>query len=79
MSTATFCLLDALLRAPMFHLRTDACSSSVTRRPCEMGSLGWTAAKYATILYNQTMVVHWGQFTGRLAQGFTLVAVHIRL
>ena len=65
-SPATFCLFDPLLRAPTFHPRTDASSSSVTRRPGGMGSLGWRAAKWAAILYNQTVVVHWGQFTGRL-------------
>ena len=77
-SPATFCLFDPLLRAPTFHPRTDASSSSVTRRPCGMGSLGWRAAKWAAILYNQTVVVHWGQFTGRLVQGLALVAVDIR-
>jgi hypothetical protein len=44
-----------------------------------MGSLGWTAAKWAAMLYNQTVVVHRGQFTGRLVQGLALVAVDIRL
>ena len=39
-SPATFCLFDPFLRAPTFHPRTDASSSSVTRRPCGMGSLG---------------------------------------
>ena len=78
-SPATFCLFDPLLRAPTFHPRTDASSSLVTRRPCGMGSLGWRAAKWAAILYNQTVVVHWGQFTGRLVQGLALVAVDIQL
>ena len=43
-----------------------------------MGSLEWRVAKWAAILYNQTVVVHWGQFTGRLVQGLALVAVDIR-
>ena len=43
-----------------------------------MGSLGWRAAKWAAILYNQTVVVHWGQFTGRLVQGLALVSFDIR-
>ena len=73
-SPATFCLFDPLLRAPTFHPRTDASSSSVTRRPGGIGSLGWRAAKWAAILYNQTVVVHWGQFTGRLVQGLALAA-----
>ena len=77
-SPATFCLFGPFLRAPTFHPRTDASSSSVTRRPCGMGSLGWRAAKWAAILYNQTVVVHWGQFTGRLMQGLALLAVDIR-
>ena len=77
-SPATSYFFDTLLRAPTFHLRTDASSSSVTRRPGGMGSLGWRAAKWAAILYNQTVVVHWGQFTGRLVQGLALVAVDIR-
>ena len=59
-SPATFCLFDPLLRAQTFHPRKDASSSSVTRRPGGMGSLGWRAAKWAAILYNQTVVVHWG-------------------
>ena len=33
-SPVTFCMFDPLLRAPTFHPRTDASSSSVTRRPC---------------------------------------------
>ena len=78
-SPATFCLFDPLLRAPTFHPQTDDSSSSVTRRPRGMGSLGWRAAKRAAILYNQTVVVHWGQFTGQLVQGLALVAVDIRL
>ena len=77
-SPATFYLFDPLLRAPTFHPRTDASSSSVTRRPGGMGSLGWRAAKWAAILYKETVVVHWGQFTGRLVQGLALVAVDIR-
>ena len=75
---ATFCLFDPLLRAPTFHPQTDASSSSVTRRPCGMGSLGWRAAKWAAIQPNQTVVVHWGPFTGRLVQGLALVAVDLR-
>ena len=43
-----------------------------------MGSLGWRAAKWAAILYNQTVVVRWGQYTGRLVQGLALVAVEIQ-
>ena len=78
-SPATFCLFDPLFRAPMFHLRTHASSSSVTRMPCGMGSLEWRAAKWAVILYNQTMVVHCGQFAGWWVQGLALVAVDIRL
>ena len=27
-------------------------------------------SKMAAILYNQTVVVHWGHFTGQLAQGW---------
>ena len=57
-SPATFCLFDPLSRAPMFHPRTDASSSSVTQRPCGMGSLGWRATKWAATQYNQTVVVH---------------------
>ena len=56
-------------RALMFLPRTDTSSSSVTPRPCGMGALGRTAEKWAATLYNQTVVVHWGQFTGRLVQG----------
>ena len=78
-SLATFCFFLLLFMALMFHLRTDASSSSVTGRPCGMGSLGWMAAKWAAMLYNQTVVVHWGQFTGRLVQGLALVAIDIRL
>ena len=77
-SPATYFLCDPLLRAPTFHPRTDASSTSVTRRPCRTGSLGWRAAKWAAILYNQPVVVHWGQFTGRWVQGLALVAVDIR-
>ena len=43
-------LLLPLFRASMLHPRTDAPSSSVTRRPCGMVSLGWTAAKWAAML-----------------------------
>ena len=78
-SPATFCFFLPLFRASMFHLRTDASSSSVTRRPCEKGSLGWTGANWAAMLYNQAVVVQRGQFTGRLVQGLALVAVDIRL
>ena len=44
-----------------------------------MGPFGWRAAKWVAVLYNQTVVVHWGQFTGRLVQGLALVAVDIQL
>ena len=60
-SRATFCFFLPLLRASMFHPRTYASSSSVTRRPCGMGLLGWMAAKSAATLYNQAVVVHRGQ------------------
>ena len=49
-SPATFCFFLPLFGALMFHPWTDASSSSVTRRPCGMGSLGWTAAKWAEVL-----------------------------
>ena len=79
MSPVTFCFFVPLFGALIFHPRTDASSSSMTQKPCGMGSLGWATAKWAAILYNQTVVVHRGQFTGRLVQGFTLVAIDIRL
>ena len=78
-SPVTFRFFVLLFRALMFHARTDACSSSLTRGPCGMGSLGWTTAKWASTLYNQTVVVHLGQFTGRLVQGSALVAIAIPL
>ena len=73
------CFFPQLFGALMFHLRTDAPSSLVTRRPSGMGSLGWTAAKWATMLYNQTVIVHLGHFSGRLVGELALVALHIRL
>ena len=73
-SQATFYLFLPPFGAFMFHPRTDASSSSVTLRPCGRGSLGWTASKWAAMLYKQTVVVHWGQFTGRLVQRMALVA-----
>ena len=35
-SPATFCFFLPLFKASMLHPRTDASSSSVTRRPCGM-------------------------------------------
>ena len=79
MPPATFYFFVPLFRALMSHPRTDASSSLVTRRPCGMGSSGWAAAKWVATLYNQTVVVYWGQFMGRLVQGLAFVAVDIRL
>ena len=50
-SPATFCFFLPLFRASALRPRTDASSSSVTGRPCGMGSLGCTAAKWAAMLY----------------------------
>ena len=72
MSSTTFCFSVPLFKALLFHPRTDT-------KAMWNGSLGWTAVKRAAILYNQTVVVHWGQFTGRLVQGLALVAIDIRL
>ena len=78
-SPAAFCFFLPLLRASMFHPWTDASSSSLTQKPCGIRSLEWTAAKWADMMYNQTVVVHGGQFSDQLVQGLALVAVGSRL
>ena len=43
------------------------------------GSIGMAPSQWAVTLYNQTVVAHWGQFTGWLVQGLALVGVDIQL
>ena len=63
MSSATFCFFVLLLKPLMVHLRTDASSSS-------SATLGWAAAKCGVILFNQTVVVHWGHSQDGWCEGW---------